>query len=86
MKAGHLLDMLPAIVRNDSFPISYADNAATVHLSHHQLLQIIITPPEEASEGMSPEFLDSRQILHSKISPPHGLPQPSERHVSCRLI
>ena len=30
MKAGHLLDMLPAIVRNYSFPISYADNAAAV--------------------------------------------------------
>jgi len=30
MKAGNLLDMLPAIVRNYSFPISYADNAAAV--------------------------------------------------------
>lgn len=28
MKVGHLLDMLPAIVRNYSFPISYADDAA----------------------------------------------------------
>ncbi len=28
MKVGQLLDMLPAVVRNYSFPISYADNAA----------------------------------------------------------
>ena len=72
IKVGHLLDMLPEIVRNYSFPISYADYAAaTPFASSASSLQIIMA--NKTNEGKSQNFLDIRQVLYSKITPPHAL-------------
>jgi len=84
-KFANLLDVLPGVLRNYSFPI-FTLTGPLLHLYLHLLRQLIIITPLKANGGSFPQFSDNRRTLESKITLPHALLRPFERHVSYRLL